>query len=91
MGSLDKRLKRLESVFDVGTGEEREEEVHREVLLRMTDEELDCYRETLKHAMSGSLGPDAPVSFREEDQLILQRVEELVEEVCVGTTAGDRP
>jgi hypothetical protein len=64
---------------------EHEEATRREVLRRMTDDELRRYDEALEAAHERG---DDPVQWREEDLPILQRVEELYEEVAVDISAG---
>lgn len=77
-GPMRKRLERLESRRVAGRAADAGS-VHREVLRRMTDEELDLYKEALER--SEAVGKSA---FEDRDLPIIRRVEELVEEVRAG-------
>jgi hypothetical protein len=71
---LDARLGRLEARVDAAREEDRAA-VSREVLRRMTDEELRAYEAAPRRAK------EAVGEFTEEDRPILERAEELYEEV----------
>lgn len=73
MGGVSRRLERLEDSAKTSR-EERKEAESREVLKRMTDEELRTYEAALRRARETG-------GFVEEDRLILERVEELREEL----------
>ena len=76
--SLHKRLEGLEKMARQGAlaGAGRTLEVHREVLQRLTDEELERYHDALE-ALEEREG-----EWAEEDLPILQRVEDLMEKVA---------
>lgn len=87
MGSLERRLRTLENTAGfLSSPEEREERLRREVLRRMTDEELWRYEEVLEAAYERSEGSPGgvPVQWRDEGLPILRRVEELWREVRDG-------
>ena len=73
MASLERRLRQLEIHADTLRRED-EEVVGREVLRRLTDEELERYDRALKRALEEG--------FAEEDRPILERVQRLYEEVA---------
>lgn len=72
MGSLERRLRALESDLGGPASEGLRLGVHREVLQRLTDEELERYRDALDHEGE----------WAEEDLPILRRVEDLMEKVA---------
>ena len=73
MASLERRLRQLETHADTSRRED-EAAVGREVMRRLTDEELERYDGALSRALE--LG-----EFAEEDRPILKRVQRLYEEV----------
>ena len=75
MASLERRLRQLETHADTSRRED-EAAVVREVMRRLTDEELECYEQALNRALQEG--------FAEEDRPILERVERLYEEVRRG-------
>jgi hypothetical protein len=82
VASIERRLRALESTADVPDPEEREEWVRREVLRRMTDDELRRYIEVLEAAEErGKSGDEGCAKWREEDLPIFRRVDELEAEV----------
>ena len=79
MGTLDRRVESLEARSGLGPRERerRAREAGREVLRRMTDEELDSYEEAVKRL-------EATGGFGDEHLPILHRAEELAAEVRDG-------
>jgi hypothetical protein len=73
VASLERRLRQLEIHADTLRRED-EEAVGREVMRRLTDEELELYDRALNRALKEG--------FAEEDRPILKRVEQLYEEVA---------
>jgi hypothetical protein len=73
VASLEHRLQRLEIHVDTSQ-REAEDAVGREVMRRLTDEELKCYIGALERALEEK--------FTEEDRPILERVQRLYEEVA---------
>ena len=73
MASLERRLQQLETYASTLRRED-EEAVGREVLHRLTDEELERYDLALKRALEEG--------FAEEDRPILERVQRLYEQVA---------
>jgi len=73
MASLVRRLQQLETQAATVRRED-EEAVGREVMRRLTDEELERYELALKRALEEG--------FAEEDRPILERVQRLYEEVA---------
>jgi hypothetical protein len=76
MGSLERRLGNLETHADKSR-EDEEAAQSREVLKRMTKDELSAYVDVLRRMKAG----EEP---GEEDRLISRRVQELYEEVRNG-------
>ena len=74
MGRLERRLRALESDLGDPASEGPRLEVHREVLQRLTDEELQRYHDALEAA-------EREGEWAEENLPILQRVEDLMEKV----------
>ncbi len=72
MVSVRRRLESLEA--RANKFRKGDEAVSREVLRRMTDEELEAYDEVLRRALEGG-------GFIEEDRPILEPAEELYREV----------
>ena len=77
MGSIEKRLARLEERAEAFSGDE-EESIRRETLKRVTDEDLNTYAEYLRRVIEEGGGPT------EEEEAALRRYEELREEVRDG-------
>ncbi len=79
MAPIGKRVEALEARRGLGPRdrERRAREAQREVLRRMTDEELGAYEQALERF-------DTAGSFGDEDLPILRRVEALVGEVRDG-------
>ena len=75
MGSLERRLERLESLDPSSSADDRR--VSREVLRRMTEEELNTYEEILERPTDQG----EPVRTLPEDEPTVRRVWELYEEV----------
>ena len=73
MASLERRLQQLET-HAATLRQEDAEAIDREVLRRLTDEELERYERALKRALEEG--------FAEEDRPILERVQRLYEEVA---------
>ena len=80
MASLERRLRQLET-HAATVRREDEEAVVREVLRRLTDEELDAYEEALRRALESG-------EFAEQDRPILERVERLYEQVADELTSA---
>ncbi len=74
MASLERRLRQLEIQADTLRRED-EEAVGREVMRRLTVEELKRYERALTRALEEE-------GFAEEDRPILERVQRLYEEVA---------
>ena len=76
---IDRRVEALEARSGLGPRdrEQREREAGREILRRMTDEELDAYEQALKRL-------DTADGLEDEDLAILDRAEELAREVRGG-------
>ena len=79
MASLERRLQQLESHAHTSRQED-EAAVIREVMRRLTDEELERYERALDRALEEG--------FAEEDRPILERVERLYEEVANELTSA---
>ena len=79
MASLERRLRQLET-HAATLRREDEEAIIKEVLSRLTDEELERYDRALKRALEEG--------FAEEDRPILERVQRLYEEVANEETTS---
>ena len=77
MGSIEKRLARLEERAEVFSGDE-EESVRRETLKRVTGEDLNTYAEYLRRVIEEGGGPTG------EEEAALRRYQELREEIRDG-------
>lgn len=79
MAPIDKRIEALEARRGLGPldRERRARESQREVLRRMTDEELDLYEQALERL-------DTASELGDEDLAILSRAEDLAGEVRGG-------
>ncbi len=73
MESLERRLQQLE-YYAATVQREDEDAVGREIMRRLTDEELERYIRALERVLEEG--------FTEEDRPILERVERLFEEVA---------
>ena len=80
MASLERRLQQLET-YAATMRREDEEAVGREVMRRLTDEELEWYERALKRA----LGEEG---YAAEDRPILERVQQLYEQVADELTSA---
>jgi hypothetical protein len=80
MASLERRLQQLET-HAATIRREDEAVVGREVMRRLTDEELDTYEEALRRALESG-------EFAEENRPILERVQRLYEEVANEVTSA---
>ena len=74
MASLERRLRQLEA-HAATLRQEDAEAIGQEVLHRLTDEELERYERALKRALEEK-------EFAEEDRPILERVQQLYEQVA---------
>ncbi len=80
MGRIKGRLRRLEERAGTRPSEQRDDPVGREVLRRMTDEELEAYGAALRRHEALEDATDA-------DRVIADRVKTLYEEVRDGIRA----